>query len=107
MNRITSFLIFKSKIGITLAPFGIYLKEKYLDDPRVINHEKIHWKQELEMLVIPFYIWYFVEWFIKVPVYGKHAYNAISMEREAHDNDHIPDYPETRKKFSWIKRVIK
>ncbi|MGB8492737.1 MAG: hypothetical protein WCE64_16910 [Bacteroidales bacterium] len=93
--------------GITLTPFGIYIKEKSLHDRRILNHEMIHWKQEMEMLIIPFYLWYFLEWLIKVFIYGKNAYSAISMEREARDNEDNPEYLRTRKRFSWVKRIVK
>ena len=43
--------------GICLAPIHIQIKEGYFTDRR-INHEKIHWAQQMEMLIIPFYLWY-------------------------------------------------
>jgi hypothetical protein len=50
-----SFLLFITGGGvaaITLFPFGIYFKKQsYLDNPRIRNHEKIHWKQQIEMFV--------------------------------------------------------
>lgn len=41
--------------AITLLPFGIFMKEKYFPPyygyDTMSNHEKIHWKQQLEMMV--------------------------------------------------------
>jgi len=38
--------------AITLFPFGIYFKKQaYLDNLIIRNHEKIHWKQQIEMFV--------------------------------------------------------
>jgi hypothetical protein len=38
-----------------------------------------------EMLYIPFYLWYGVEWLVKLFCKGN-AYRNISFEREAYDN---------------------
>lgn len=93
-------------IGITLAPFGIYLKREYLTNKRVIRHESIHWKQQIEMLIIPFYLWYIIEWFFRLFMTGN-AYRNISFEREAYSNENNEKYLETRKHFSWFKYLIK
>ena len=99
--------------GITLWPFVI-LREIYDSTPpwrrraaRIINHESIHIKQQEEMLVLPFYIWYVTEWFIKLFIYGSQAYYNISFEREAFDNDDNLSYLNGRKHYAWIKRVLK
>ena len=53
----------------------------------VINHESIHTAQMKEMLYIPFYIWYGIEYLCKRWNYtAKEAYRAISFEREAYNN---------------------
>ena len=98
-----------SIIGITLAPFGIYLRDDIYDkqSPQTINHEKIHWYQQLEMLIIFFYIWYLTEWIIRLFINTKEAYHSISFEREAYANDKNEDYLKTRKPFSWLKYIIK
>lgn len=87
--------------GICLAPFMIQIKEGYFTDRR-INHETIHWKQQWEMLIIPFYLWYSVEWLLRIPINGKQAYMKLLFEQEAYDNDDNMNYLETRKHFSWI-----
>jgi hypothetical protein len=35
-------------------------KEDVLDKV-FVNHEKIHLRQQLELLVLPFYVWYIIE----------------------------------------------
>lgn len=106
MNGFISFITFGRAAAITLSPFGIYIKEKYLTDTRMINHEKIHWKQELEMLIIFFYVWYLIEWIIKIFTTSD-AYRSLSFEREAYDNDDNFDYLRERKHFAWMKRILK
>lgn len=99
--------------GITLWPF-IILREKYNSSKwwrgrakKTINHESIHIKQQEELLVIPFYILYVTEWFIKLFFYGRKAYYNISFEREAYANDKNYKYLETRKRYNWIKLIFK
>ena len=105
MNGFVSFITFGWAAGITLSPFGIYIKEKYLTNARIINHEKIHWKQQLEMLIIFFYVWYLVEWLIKLFIYGNDAYNNLSFEREAKTFEDDSTYLENRKHFIWINCI--
>jgi hypothetical protein len=107
MNGFVSFITFGWAAGITLAPFGIYIKEKYLTLKRMVNHEKIHWQQQLEMLIIFFYLWYFIEWLIKLFFYGNKAYHNLSFEREANEFENDYTYLEKRKHFAWIKRIFK
>jgi len=56
INGFLKLVLQKDVIGITLAPFGIYLNDNYLLDKITINHESIHWKQQMEMLIIFFYL---------------------------------------------------
>jgi hypothetical protein len=96
---------FMSIGGITLFPY-IILKEKYRDRAHdIINHESIHIKQQGEMLIIPFYIFYVLEFVLKLFIYGnlRDSYMNISFEREAYLNETDRDYLENRKSWSWIK----
>ena len=91
-------------VAITLYSFGIYTDST---DIYVLNHEGIHVPQEKEMLIIFFYIWYGLEWFIKLFFYGANAYSNISFEREAYSNEYNLDYIKNRKHFSWVKYIFK
>lgn len=88
------------KDGITLFPFGIYVKDGC--SKKLINHELIHWEQQKEMLCIFFYIWYGIEYLINIFIY-QNAYKKLSHEQEAYDNDQNMDYLKTRKRFAWLK----
>jgi hypothetical protein len=107
MNSFVRFITAKNIIGITLAPFGIYLKERYLKRKKTINHEKIHWCQQLEMLIIPFYIWYIGEWIIRIFTNPRSAYKSLSFEREANANEDNMDYLKNRKPYVWLKYMFK
>ena len=102
-------LLRKTRInGITIFPF-IFLRESAFKENKIlINHEKIHIRQQLELLVIFFYLWYVVEyyyWYLKLK--DKHlAYRNISFEREAYAMEEDLNYLETRKIWSfWKYRV--
>lgn len=71
----------------------------------LINHEKIHIKQQLELLWLPFFIWYFVEYLVRLVQYRNWniAYRNISFEREAYQNEYNPNYLLTRERFSFFK----
>lgn len=92
-------------IGITIFPFVIFDDETRKADVCLVRHEQIHIYQQLELLVIPFYIWYLVEYGIH-RLRGKdhnHAYRDISFEREAR---YLQDKPEVRRRwFGFLKYV--
>ena len=107
MTNFLEFFLGKNIIGITLCPFGIYVKIEYLTRQKTINHESIHWQQQLEMLIIFFYLWYLIEWLIRIPINGKKAYISLSFEREAYGNAGNQDYLKTRKQYAWLKYMKK
>lgn len=83
--------------GVVFVRTGVRLS------PRTIRHEEIHKKQMLEMLVLFFYLWYGIEYLIRICMYRnrKVAYRNISFEREAYANDVLMKYK--RKPFAWVK----
>lgn len=94
--------------AITLAPFGIYVKsEQPCRHPLTLRHELTHWKQQMEMGIIFFYLWYFIEWLIKLLWFGKDAYYHISFEKEAYFSQVISDYNSKRRRFAWFKFIFK
>ena len=74
---------------------------------QIINHELIHTRQMLEMMIIGFYAWYITEWIIKWIIYKDRlmAYKNIGFEREAFDNDSDADYLKSRKWYSFAAYV--
>lgn len=72
-----------------------------------IRHEYIHLRQQKEMLVIFFFLWYGIEWLIRLIQYrnATTAYKNISFEREAYANQDSIDYLDIRKSFSFIKYI--
>ncbi len=71
-----------------------------------MNHEMIHYYQQREILVLPFFLWYGVEFLFRLIQYRnwKKAYRNISFEREAYANEVNYDYlRNVRVRFAWIK----
>lgn len=92
--------------AITIGPF-VFTKPTTKLDPIDLNHEAIHWEQEKEMFVIFFYIWYVLEYLIKVIVKFSfsEAYKDISFEKEAYLNEENLTYIENRKHYKWFKLI--
>ena len=105
MGLFVRVITFGWPVAICLAPFGIYLRAGVFHNERVRRHEAIHWRQQVEMLYILFYVWYFFEWLIKLATPPRGAYRDISFEREAKRNEFRFDYLETRKRYSWFKYI--
>jgi hypothetical protein len=97
--------IFSSNFnGLAIYPF-IFIKDKTLkNNIRIINHEKIHLKQQLELLWLPFFIWYSIEFLVRLIQFKNKqlAYKNISFEQEAYANELNMNYLKNRKLFSFI-----
>ncbi len=100
---VSRFLLPKGAVGLTLFPFIILRYKKDTRNLTLMNHEKIHIRQQLELLVIPFYIWYVVDFFIKYWRYknANQAYLNIVFEKEAYAMDGDLTYLKNRKLFSF------
>ena len=94
---------FKPFVAINLFGFVFARSEKKPLQEQTIIHERIHTEQMKEMFYIFFYLWYLIEWIVKLFIYGKKSYNNISFEREAYKYDRYADYVYCRKRFSWIR----
>jgi hypothetical protein len=104
-NKITSFILGKSYAAMCISPF--ILVNRHIDvkkNPGLVNHEKIHAHQQLEMLWLIFFLWYIVEYLIRLIAYRSHgkAYRNLAHEREAYQNSGNPDYLKSRKFYAWI-----
>jgi len=91
--------------GIALFPF-VLLKKKYMAfDQVLLNHEKIHLRQQAELLVIPFYLLYLLFYFTNLVIYRSHqkAYLNNPFEKEAYAHEFDLNYLKKRKAFSFKK----
>ena len=138
---VNKFIPFKGFLCINL--FGLLFTRYSFDriSPLVINHEGIHTKQYLEftiafaiifglavilglspwcLLIIPiaYYVWYALEWFLRLLIqlatlfkaedgkYKAHLYKAyrnVLFEQEAYKFQNDLDYLHRRKIFAWLR----
>ena len=101
--------------------FGVlFVKNNAKIDGVTLNHEAIHSRQFVELMVLfavatvfirwwlpvfapfAFYVWYVLEWLIRLLKKGN-AYRNISFEREAYDNQGDFSYLKGRGWFNFLK----
>lgn len=90
--------------GICVNLFGTFwARDTSWIDRYVVNHERIHTAQQRELLFIPFYLFYILEWLARLLMYrNRHdAYMNISFEREAYRFGHDLGYLQRRKPYAW------
>ncbi|MDE6561093.1 MAG: hypothetical protein K2K75_06920 [Muribaculaceae bacterium] len=96
--------------GYCLNLFGTFwARDTSWIDRFVINHERIHTAQMRELLFIPFYIFYVLEWLIRIIQFrdAHKAYLNISFEREAYTHGHDLEYLKQRRHFASIHYLRK
>ena len=90
---------------MALYPFILVNKKELLNNAVVINHERIHLRQQAELLVLPFYILYLLNYLVNLAIYHQHnkAYLNIVFEREAYAKEQAMLYLKHRKWFAWAR----
>lgn len=105
---VNKFFLAKGFKGVSLWPFVVVRDKEIVEDAIFLNHERIHLKQQKELLVLPFYFWYAGEFLIRYILY-RNAYKAyynISFEREAYLNEFNLGYCTGRKFWSFTKYLF-
>lgn len=98
-------LFLKDYVGLSFWPF-IFIRDSFhRDDAVLINHERIHLRQQAELLVLPFYLLYITEWLLRCVYYRNpyKAYKNISFEREAYYFENDPHYLANRTPYSFLR----
>lgn len=97
-------LLPKNVLGLTLFPFIILKNKNDKYNLTLMNHEKIHLRQQLELFILPFYMMYVVSFVVKYLKYrdANRAYLNIIFEREAYGNEKNLEYLKTRKWFAFL-----
>ena len=83
-------------LGVLFVHPDVYLSRE------LINHERIHTRQMLELAIVFFYIIYVLEWLVRLPMRGN-AYRNISFEREAYDHQRDFSYLNHRRPYAWLR----
>ena len=102
---VNPYLLRKKYIGIALWPFLILKDSALKADAVFMNHERIHLRQQQELLVLPFYVWYGIEYLVRLVQYQDRykAYLNISFEREAYEKEEAILYLQKRQFWSFLK----
>ena len=90
---------------MALFPVILVREKAIAEDEVIMNHELIHHRQQIELFIIPFYIFYLANYLLNRLKYEDHdsAYRNIIFEREAFAMDSDLDYLRHRKWFSFLK----
>ncbi len=101
---VSKYLIPKGYAGMTVFPFIILKEKHYLNNKTTINHEKIHLRQQMELLILPFYVLYFCNLLYNYIKYRDFqlAYRNIIFEREAYANEKNLNYLQSRSFWRFL-----
>lgn len=91
--------------ALAVWPFIILKEGDLRKDQILMQHERIHLKQQLELLWIFFFLLYLTEFLAKIIIYKepKLAYRNISFEREAYHNQDDTDYVRRKSLWSFVR----
>ena len=91
--------------AMAIYPFIIFRTEQVRNSPIIVNHELIHFRQQLELLILPFYVLYLMNYMLNLMIFRHHhtAYRKILFEGEAYAKEADLQYLEQRKWFAWAK----
>lgn len=91
--------------AMAIYPFMFFKSADLKSDQLIINHEKIHFKQQIELLILPFYLLYLLNYCVNLLRYRdrRKSYLYICFEKEAYAHDHNLNYLKGRRLYSWIK----
>lgn len=79
--------------AIAIFPF-IFIRKEKRNDLKLINHERIHIRQQIELLFVGFILIYYIEMLFR-------GYRKISFEREAYSNEANLEYLREKKLWSF------
>lgn len=101
----SKYLVPKGYAAIAVYPFIILRECRLKQQIKLLNHERIHLRQQAELLIIAFYILYAVEYLVRLLMYRSHtkAYRNISFEREAYTNEGDGNYLLSRRFWNFTK----
>ncbi|MGV3508032.1 MAG: hypothetical protein ACO1N7_01990 [Sphingobacteriaceae bacterium] len=99
------YIPFLPMAGMAVFPFILIKKLSFMKHKTLINHEKIHLAQQLELLFIGFYLLYLVNYLYNLVKYLNHhkAYFNIVFEKEAYAMESSITYLKKRTLWQWTQ----
>lgn len=90
--------------GIALFPL-VFINSTLSPERQIIliNHERIHIRQQIELLVLPFYFFYLLSYlYFRIKGFNHQlSYRKIIFEKEAFNNEKNLEYLKNRKFWSF------
>ncbi len=102
---VSKILIPKGFRGLTVFPFVLLRTQTAANDLVLMNHERIHLRQQLELFVLPFFVIYGLDYLVKLIRYRDRnlAYRNVVFEREAYENENDLDYLKSRSFWRFLR----
>lgn len=101
-NKLSDLILSGKRPAFTVFPF-IFVRRNTRITERLLNHQQTHLRQQLEMLIAFYFLWYAAEWLIRAAGHRSSASERISLEQEAHLNERNDDYFFERRPFAWLQ----
>jgi len=106
-SKIPAILSKLAPINIRAISLGFFVFSREAMSESTKRHETIHFQQQLEMLIIFQWFFYFLFWFYGLCKLknGRKAYFNIPFEKEAYQNELDANYLQCRPRFAWLKYI--
>lgn len=101
-NRFSNLILSRGFVAVTVWPL-VFVRTDEPVTPQLLRHERIHGRQQLEMLWLFFFLWYGIEWVVRLCQDRRTAYRKLSFEQEAYANEADPGYFAIRRPFRWMR----
>jgi hypothetical protein len=95
----------KGVIAMAIYPFILVRDAEESGNETMLNHERIHFRQQIELGLLFFYLLYGAYYLHnrRRGYLHSNAYRNIPFEKEAYANESNSDYLVTRKLWTWAK----
>ena len=104
---VSKYLIPKGFRGLTVFPFVVVRYRNDRDYLVLMNHERIHLRQQIELMVLPFFVLYGLDYLVKLIRYRDTnlAYRNVVFEREAYENEIDLMYLKSRSFWRFLRYI--
>lgn len=101
---VSKYLLPKGFVAFAVFPFVFLKSKEFKQNVMLLHHERIHLRQQLELLIVPFFLWYVLEflWHWSQTKSKAVAYRKICFEKEAYQNETNLDYMKQRPFFNFL-----
>lgn len=102
---VSKYLVPKGFGGLTIFPFIVMRRKEQSGNAVFVNHEKIHLRQQMELMVVVFFVWYGLEFLWRLLQFkDRHlAYRNICFEREAYAKEQDLQYLRERRVWNFLQ----